>query len=209
MNKWIISKTLILVVCLSSWGSRAIAAENPQAVIKTGTYQVLQLLKKYPQNTQVRREKIRAVVNEYFDFDAIAKRALGPPWNEQPPEKQQEFTRDFSQLLFNTYIGKIEKFTNEKITYNQKQMGRNCAVIEARVVGDQSGAIPIDYYLRLEDGDWKVYDVAIAGIGLVINYRDQFNEILSRSSFDDLLRQLKEKVAAQSLEISLLRTAPR
>ncbi len=193
--KRLISKTLISLVCLCLCASQAIAAENPQAVVKTGTGQALQLLKEYPENTQARRQRIWAVVNQYFDFDAIAKRALGPPWNEQPPEKQQEFTRDFSRLLFNTYIGKIEKYTNEKITYSQKQMGSHHAVIEARVVGDQSGTIPIDYYLHLEDGDWKVYDVDVEGMSLAINYRDQFSEILSRSSFDDLLMQLREKVA--------------
>ena len=197
----LISKMLISVFCLCLWASQAIAADDPQAVIKTGTDQVLKLLKKYPENTQVRREKIRVAVDryvdEYFDFDEIAKHALGTRWNEQPPEKQQEFTRDFSQLLFNTYIGKIGKYTNENITYNQKQIGGNCAVIEALGAGDQSSKVPIDYYLRLKDGKWKVYDVSIEGIGLVTNYRCQFEAILMRKSFDDLLRQLKDKIDAQ------------
>jgi phospholipid transport system substrate-binding protein len=196
-----ISKTLISVVGLCLWASQAIAAPNPQAVIKSGTDQVLQFLKQYPENTRVRREKIRAVVDEYvgeyFDFDEIAKRALGSRWCEQSPEKQQEFTREFRQLLFDTYIGKIEKYVNEKITYNEKQVGSNCAVIEALEVGGQSGAVPIDYYLRLKDGKWKVYDVAVEGIGLVSNYHSQFEAILLRNSFDDLLRQLKEKLATQ------------
>ncbi|MGA2939084.1 MAG: ABC transporter substrate-binding protein [Syntrophobacteraceae bacterium] len=195
LSKRPVSRMLISLVCLCLWASHAIAAENPQAVVKTGTDKVLQLLKQYPENTQVRREKIRAAVNEYFDFEEIARRALGRPWKEQPPEKQQEFTRYFSQLLFNTYIGRVEKYTNPKITYNQKRREGDYAVIEALVVAGQSGTITIDYYLRLEDGDWKVYDVVIEGMGLVINYRDQFNAILSRSSFDDLLRQLKEKIA--------------
>ena len=75
-----ISKMLISVLCLCLWASQAIAADDPQAVIKTGTEQVLKLLKKYPENTQVRREKIRVAVDryvdEYFDFDEIAKHAL-------------------------------------------------------------------------------------------------------------------------------------
>jgi phospholipid transport system substrate-binding protein len=195
LSKRPVSKMLIWVVCLCLWASHAIAAENPQGVIKTGTDKVLQLLKQYPENTQVRREKIRAAVNEYFDFDEIAKRALGPRWKKQPPEKQQEFTQCFSQLLFNIYIRRVEKYTNEKITYNQKQREGDYAVIEALVGGGQSGTIPVVYYLRLKDGDWKVYDVVIEGVGLVTNYRDQFNAILSRSSFDDLLRKLKEKIA--------------
>lgn len=194
-----ISKTLISVACLCLWASQAIAAPNPQAVIKSGTDQVLQFLKEYPEDTRVRREKIRAVVEEYvgeyFDFDEIAKRAIGPRWRDVSSEKQREFTRDFSQLLFSTYIGDIQRYTNQRITYSQKQMGDGYAVIEALVVDARSGTIPIDYYLRLKDGNWKVYDVMVEGVGLVTNYRSQFDEILSRSSFDDLLRQLRAKVA--------------
>ncbi|MFZ0930243.1 MAG: ABC transporter substrate-binding protein [Syntrophobacteraceae bacterium] len=196
VRKSIVFKMLIPVVCFCLWASHAAAAENPQAVVQSGIDQVLQLLKEYPENSQVRREKIRAVVDEYFDFNEIAKRALGPRWRDVPTEKLQEFTRDFGKLLFNTYILDIEKYTNQKITYNQKQTGSNYyAVIEALVIGTRSGTIPIDYYLRLKDGNWRVYDVMIEGVGLVINYRGQFDEILSRSSFDDLLRQLREKVA--------------
>jgi len=191
VSRGTIFKTLISALCLCLWASQVIAAENPRVVVKTGTDQVLNLLKQYKEDTRVRRDKIRAVVDEYFDFDEISKHALGPRWNEQPPAKQQEFTRDFSGLLFNTYIRRIEKYTNEKITYNQKQTEGNYAVIEALVAGGQSGAVPIDYYLHIRDGKWKVYDVIIDGIGLVTNYRSQFEAILLRSSFDDLLRQLK------------------
>ncbi len=194
-----ISKMLISALCLCLWASQAIAADDPQAVIKNGTDQVLALLQKYPENTQVRREKIRTAVDkyvdEYFDFDEIAKHALGTRWNDQSPEKQQEFTREFSQLLFNTFIGRIEKYTNEKFTFNRKQVGGDFAVIETLEVGAKPGKAPIDYYLRLKDGKWKVYDVSIEGIGLVANYHSQFESILLRSSFDDLLRQLRQKIA--------------
>ncbi len=195
MNKRSICKTLISLVCLGLWASHATAAENPRTVVKNATEQVIQLLKEYPENSRTQREKIRAVVGEYFDFDEIAKRAIGPRWRDVSSEKQREFTRDFSQLLFSTYIGDIQRYTNQRITYSQKQMGDGYAVIEALVVDARSGTIPIDYYLRLKDGNWKVYDVMVEGVGLVTNYRSQFDEILSRSSFDDLLRQLRAKVA--------------
>ncbi|HYA41885.1 MAG TPA: ABC transporter substrate-binding protein [Syntrophobacteraceae bacterium] len=197
-NKRAITRTLAALFCFCLWAPQVLADVNPQAAVKTATDQVLQLLREYRENTQARRQKIRSVVDEYFDFDAIAKRALGPRWKEQPPDKQQEFTRDFSQLLFNTYIAKVEKYANEKITYTQKQMSGDYAVVEVLVAGGQSERVAIDYYLRLKEGNWKVYDVVVEGVGLVTNYRSQFEEILSKSSFDDLLAQLKQKVAQTS-----------
>jgi len=188
-----ILKILILTVILSFLTSWAVASSTPLETVEVGTNKVLQILKAESGNKQKRRADIRTVVNEYFDFDAMARRALGPHWNEESPAKQQEFTELFSEFLFNVYIDKVEKYTNEKITYNMKEAEGNYAVVDALVTGAPSGNIAIRYSLRLKNGNWKAYDVAIEGIGLINNYRSQFDSILSRSSFDELLNQLKQK----------------
>jgi phospholipid transport system substrate-binding protein len=194
MDKRFISKTLILVVCLCLWGSQAIAAENPQAVVQTGMDQVLKILTQYPQDTRARREQIEAVVDGYFDFEAIARLALGPQWQSLPPEKQQQFTLDFSKLLFNTYIGDIQKYARQKLTYNHRTVDQGYVVVES-LLRDQGARVPLGYYLHLKDGNWKVYDIAVDGISLVANYRSQFHSILANSSFDHLSMMLRQKIA--------------
>lgn len=194
MSKRLISKTLILVVGLCLWGSPAIAAGDPQAVIQTGTEQIVKILQQYPEDTRARREQIRQVVEGYFDFDAIARLAVGLPWRNLSPEKQQEFTQEFSKLLFNTYMGDIEKYATQNITYRNRQIYQGYVVVEA-LVGGQGGPVSIDYYLHLKDGNWKVYDVGVGGMSLVTNYRDQFDPILANSSFDRLSMMLRQKIA--------------
>ena len=161
VSKSFISKTLILVVCLCLWGSQATAAEDPQAVVKNGMDQILKILKQYPQDTGARREQIQAVIDGYFDFEAIARLAVGRRWNSLPPEERQEFTQQFSKLLFTTYIGDIEKYAQQEITYKHRQIYQGYVVVEA-LMRDQGGPVSIDYYLHLKDGNWKVYDVAVA-----------------------------------------------
>jgi phospholipid transport system substrate-binding protein len=189
-----ISKTLILVVCLCLWGSQAIAGENPQAVVQSSMDQVLKILTQYPQDTRTRREQIQAVVDGYFDFEAIAGLAVGPRWKSLLPEKQQEFTLDFSKLLFNTYIGDIQKYAKQELTYNNRAINQDYVVVEA-LVRDQGRPVSLAYYLHLKDGNWKVYDIAVDGVSLVANYRGQFNSILANSSFDHLSMVLKQKIA--------------
>ncbi len=193
-----ILSVLIPVICLCFWASVVAAAGNPLAVVQTGTNQVIHLLKEYPPNSPSLTHKVRAVVDDYFDFHAIAKNALGPEWKRQPPAKREQFAQDFSKLLFHTYIGRIEGYTDQTITYDLIEQGADIGVVRAEVTGAQNMArTSIVYYLKLNNGNWKVYDVVINGMGLVTNYRDQFDSILARSSFDDLLRQLEAK-AAQS-----------
>lgn len=194
VSKRFISKTLILAVCLCLWGSQAMAAEDPQAVVQTGTDQIIKILNQYPQDTPARREKIQAVVDGYFDFAAISRLAVGRRWNSLPPEKQQEFTQEFSKLLFNTYIGDIEKYARQNITYKHKQIYQGYVVVDA-TVRDQGGPVSLNYYLHLKDGKWKAYDIAVAGMSLAANYRNQFDPILTNGSFDDLSAMLKQKTA--------------
>ena len=189
-----ISKALILAACLCLWGSQALAGENPQAVIQTGMDQVLKILTLYPQDTRTRREQIQAVVDGYFDFEAIARLAVGPRWKSLLPEKQQEFTSDFSKLLFNTYIGDIQKYAKQELTYNHRTINQDYVVVET-LVRDSGSPISLAYYLHFKDGNWKVYDIAVDGVSLVDNYRGQFNAILANSSFDRLSVMLRQKIA--------------
>ena len=53
--------------------------------------------------------------------------------------------------------------------------------------------IPVDYRLHQVADRWLVYDVAIEGVSLVANYRAQFNKIIQRSSFQQLMAQLAAK----------------
>ena len=194
MSKHIISQMLILVVCICLWGSQAIADENPLDVVKTGTDQVIKILKQYRQDTAARREKIRAVVDKYFDYDGVSRLALGPQWNKQAPEKQQEFSKDFSRLLFGKYIDSISKYTNQKIAYKEKQITQDHVVVESTVM-DQGGPVHIDYALHLKNGKWGVYDVSVEGLSLVVNYRSQFDQMLANGSIDNILAMLKQQVA--------------
>ncbi|MDR3569456.1 MAG: ABC transporter substrate-binding protein [Syntrophobacteraceae bacterium] len=195
-QSWKNAVVLIAVLCLCFWTSVAAAAGSPQAIVQTGTNQVMQLLREYPLNSPTLKPKIRAVVDNYFDFQAIAKNAIGPEWRQQTPEKRKQFTRAFSRLLIDTYLGKIDHYSDHTITYAMARQGPENATVRAYVTGAQNMApLPIDYYLHRSNGTWKVYDVVVEGIGLVSNYREQFSSILVRTSFDDLLRQLETKSA--------------
>ena len=81
----------------------------------------------------------------------------------------------------------------QKITYRQRPIYQGYVVVEA-LIRDQGGPVSLDYYLHLKDGNWKVYDVAVGGMSLVANYRNQFDQILANSSFDHLSMMLRQKI---------------
>jgi phospholipid transport system substrate-binding protein len=180
-----------------------LAANSPLELIQSGTDRALQIIRSAHSGTapslHERRVEILQIVDEYFDFGEMAKRALGRPWKEQSPQNQQEFLSLFKQLLFNNYAGRVETYTgtNEQLIYDEQKIEGDYALVKTRVLNYRNTNIQLDYRLKLSNGQWKVYDVVAEGVSLVDNYRGQFNSILASKSFDTFLSQLREKVAEQ------------
>ena len=181
----------------------AVAANSPLELIQSGTDRALQIIRSAhsptAQSLPERRAEILQIVDQYFDFGEMAKRALGRQWKEQSPQKQQEFVDLFKQLLFNNYAGKVETYTgtNEQIVYEGQQIEGEYALVKTRVLNYRNTNVQLDYRLKLIDGQWKVYDIVAEGVSLVDNYRGQFNSILAGKPFDAFLSQLRGKVAEQ------------
>jgi phospholipid transport system substrate-binding protein len=180
------------------------SASSPTDVVRSGADRALELLRKGCRDGQSfvlkeHRAEIQKIVNEYCDFAEMAMRALGPAWKSLSAEKQQEFVKLFDELLFITYIDRVDTFTcaDEKVLYEGETSDGNNAVVKSRVTGHKGKDVTIEYRLRLKNNEWKAYDVVVEGISLVNNYRQQFNSILARESFDDLLKRMKEKILAQ------------
>ena len=174
--------------------------QNPMALIQSGTeraFQILQESKKgQAPSLRQRKDEILAIVSEYFNFEEMAKRALGRPWKEQSSDKRQEFAQLFKQLLFNTYISRLENYTgsNERVFYDSEKLDGDYALVKTHILYETSNNIGIEYRLRRDGGRWQVYDVAVEGISFVDNYRGQFCSILTNESFDSLLIRLRQKV---------------
>jgi len=140
-----------------------------------------------------RRRAIRTVANDIFDFNEISRRSLAVHWQARAPAERQEFVALFGDLLENSYISKIESYSGEKIVYAGETVDGQLATVKTRLVTRQGTEVPVEYRMFLRDDRWRAYDVNIEGISLVANYRAQFNTIISRSGYPDLVAKLKAK----------------
>lgn len=172
---------------------------KPTAVIQSGTDKMLQILdesrKEGAQTLKQRRDEIFAVLDKYFNFAEMARRALGRPWKDQTPEKREEFVSLFKQLLFNTYVDRVEGYTGskEKFLYSGEKIEGEYALVQTKITGYKGGDVAVDYRLRTDGANWKVYDVIVEGVSFIDNYREQFSAILANGTFDSLLNKLREK----------------
>jgi MlaC protein len=105
----------------------------------------------------------------------------------------EQFVALFGDLLENAYVAKIESYSGEKIEYPGDVIEGDLAVVKTRIVTKQQTEIPVDYRMFLQNGRWAVYDVSIEGISLIGNYRTQFNAVINRSGYPELVAKLKAK----------------
>jgi phospholipid transport system substrate-binding protein len=181
---------------LSVCAGHAYAGE-PTDQLKGTTDAVIDILKnkdsKKPGKEAERRAELRKVIDARFDFTEMSKRALALNWRKRTPEEQKEFVPLFSSLLEHTYVRKIERYNGEQIRYISESVDDGYATVRTRIITRRNTEIPVDYFLLKEGTEWLVYDVNIEGVSLVENYRTQFNEIISSSSYDNLVQKLRKK----------------
>ena len=188
---------LLSVIWLSSMGL-AIAGE-PTDLIRKNTEQVIKILDdpqlQGPDKQAERQGRLRKLADEVFDWQEMARRALARHWRERTPQQQQEFTGLFKDLVERTYLNRLESAAGERqdIVYGDEQTRDSQSVVKTKVITKRKTQVPIDYRLHKVDGRWKIYDVLIEGVSLVNNYRSQFNDILSRSSYDELIQKMKSR----------------
>lgn len=148
-----------------------------------------------PEKSRERREKMKALISVRFDFREMSRRALARHWKKRTTEEQDEFVDLFSDLLQNTYISKIEKYTDEKVNYDKEVIRKKgkYSIVRTSILSKDI-TIPIDYRLMRRGDKWMVYDVLVEGVSIISNYRSQYNNILSRESYAELIQKMKEKL---------------
>ena len=176
-----------------------VCAGVPTEKIKDTTEKILSIVTdpdlKGPDRGKERRALIRDVVDERFDWEELSRRALARHWRKLNEEQKKEFVILFGKLLERTYLDRVEGYSGEQVTYVNEVIEGEYALVEVKVLTTKGTEIPVNYKLRKKVEDWRVYDIAIEGVSLVNNYRVQFNDIITKSSYEELVKKLQEKVA--------------
>ncbi|HSE03292.1 MAG TPA: ABC transporter substrate-binding protein [Methylomirabilota bacterium] len=141
--------------------------------------------------TKERRAAIRKEAEGVFDFEETAKRALGRHWQSLAEKDRAEFTALFADLIERAYIGRIERYSGERIAFTGEAVEGGLATVRTRFVTKQGTEVPVDYRMQQRGDRWLVYDVSVEGVSLVNNYRTQFDKIIQTSSYAELVRKLK------------------
>ena len=190
MKKTVIARMVAACVVIPGF----VQAGQPMQQVKETSERILTILRDPDLPEGVRRQRIRNAVEGRFDWQAMARRSLGHHWRDLNEDQRADYINEFSRLLKSTYLAKVENYSGEDVAYRDEKQDGDYARVSVEIISDAGTTIPVRYRLKQTEDQWLAYDVVIEGVSLVSNYRSQFNSILSRSSFDELMRKIRQKV---------------
>lgn len=143
---------------------------------------------------KIKKEKLRTISEQMFDFTELSRRTLTNDWKKFSPDQQKEFVSLYTSILEDSYADKILAYSDEKVIFT-KEVPLTAKTVEVQsAVLQKTAEIPIFYRVILKDGTWRVYDVVIEGVSLISNYRTQFKDILGNKPPEAVLETLRKKV---------------
>lgn len=154
---------------------------------------VIIILQKKDIDEKVKIEQIYKIVSPLFDFPLMAKLTLGRKnWPKLTPPQREKFNRLFTNRLKSSYLENIKLYQNEKASFKPISQKKKNVIYVPMQLKSKEKETAILYKLRKADKYWKIYDVEIQGVSILLTYRSQFDDILRRGTVKDLLSQLEK-----------------
>jgi len=172
-------------------------AGEPLELVKVATEGAIAVLKdpklKSPDQKKERVERLKEIINPIFDYNEMARRSLGAHWRRRSAAEQEEFVGLFRAFLEKIYSDKIDFYDGQKVMFSRETVDQEYAQVDSIMINPKGEENSVVYRLKRTDGKWKVYDAVVENISIVNNYRSQFDRVISKSSYEELKKMLREK----------------
>jgi phospholipid transport system substrate-binding protein len=189
----------LLFTLVLATGSAVAQESSPDGLIKMVTDDVLTIVRQDKDiqggNTSKAVALVEAKVLPHFNFERMTALAMGRDWKKALPEQQKRLTEEFKTLLVRTYSNALTSYKNQTVVYKSTrlQAGDTDVVVKTEIVQPGNKPVQLDYAVLRENNEWKVYDVIVAGVSLVTNYRDTFKQEVSSNGINGLILMLSNR----------------
>jgi phospholipid transport system substrate-binding protein len=196
--------SLLLIVCSLGFSSLSLAADGPGvATVRKANEAVAELLKRDAPAGSDEEKRLVAEINAklkgFLDIDELGQRALADHWGKLSQPQKKQFLELLRQLVEANYIRALRGNRQYEVRYlKEEPQGEDIRVYTELTLKkpDKTDTISVDYVLRKNKDTWRAFDLVTDGVGLVENYRAQFNKILAKEGFSGLLERMKKKQTA-------------
>jgi phospholipid transport system substrate-binding protein len=192
--RFILTPVLAAIVLVSRVQAGATAVE-PLQTLRTATDELLAIIYEPPSDGRPLAERARPVIEKYFDFELLTRRAVGPGWRQFTPAQQARITKLLTDLIIRNYCAHFDTSVRSHITFSAPMQlsAGHCELPTTIIYSGQN--IAVAYRAEQMSGGWRFYDIIVEGVSLVANYRAQFTELSQRGGADAIVGALEKTLA--------------
>lgn len=191
---------LTLIVPFLFAGAALAQDLSPEQLVQTITGDVLAAVKSDKELAAGDKQKALKLAEEkvlpYIDFDYATRLAVGRAWRQASPEQQKRLISEFRNMLVRTYSNSISAYEGQTLKVlpsRGKESSPDEATVRTQFVRAGGQPLPIDFQMHKAGNAWKVYDITVEGVSLVLTYRSEFDAIVKQQGIDGLIKALAQK----------------
>ena len=172
---------------------------GPEELVKKVTAEVMEALKNDKQLASGDRRRAIKLAEEkvlpHVDFEESTRLAVGRAWAKATPEQKKKLTQEFRNMLVRTYSNAIQPYEGQQMKVMPVRMkpGDTEATVQNQFTRGGAQPVKIDYSMRKTDAGWKIYDIVVEGVSLVLTYRSEFDAVVKQEGIDGLIKRLAQK----------------
>jgi len=180
----------------SAWAQQQLA---PNELVQKITDEVLAAVKSDKELAAGDKQKAVKLAEEkvlpYVDFEHATRLAVGRAWRDASPEQRQRLVSEFRNMLVRTYSNAIGTYQGQtlKVLPSRGKADPEETIVRTQFVRPGGQPLPIDFSMRQTEEGWKVYDITVEGVSLVLTYRSEFDAIVKQQGIDGLIKALATK----------------
>ncbi len=182
-------------LAFSAWAQNL----GPDQLVQKITDEILAAIKSDKQLAAGDKQKATKLAEEkvlpYIDFEQATRLAVGRAWREATPEQKQRLVTEFRNMLVRTYSNAISAYQGQtlKVLPARGKQDPEETVVRTQYIRSGGQPLPIDFTMHQKEGSWKVYDITVEGVSLVMTYRSEFDAVVKQEGIDGLIKRLAQK----------------
>jgi phospholipid transport system substrate-binding protein len=179
--------------------------QNPEELVKKITQDVMDAIKSDKQLASGDKQKALKLAEEkilpHVDFEEATRLAVGRAWSQASPEQKKKLIAEFRNMLVRTYSSAIQAYEGQQMKVLPLRMkpGETDVTVRNQFIRSGQQPVSLDYSMRKTDQGWKIYDIVVEGISLVLTYRSEFDAVVKQDGIDGLIKRLAQKNAPAAI----------
>ena len=192
----------VLALLTAFFGLAYAEEQNPEALVKQVTAEVLDAIKSDRKLAAGDRQAALKLAEEkvlpHIDFEESTRLAVGRAWSQATPEQKKRLVTEFRRMLVRVYSNAIQPYEGQTIQVSPVRMRPGDTEVTVHNSFKRAGGgkpVGFDYSMRKTGEGWKIYDIVVEGVSLVLTYRSEFDAVVRQQGIDGLIKALASKNA--------------